>query len=350
MTSATINGTLKLSQSKPFVPYVGFARHFVTTTRRVTNTPLGQWRHLFSPVKYSTRGLVTLSWIPKGCLSFFVSYSTHEDSASDSLLSRLVTSNLLHGERRPLNQDAFMGHLIYLSHPVLRYKGTKDQVPSISIPSVVGHGIVPSIIKTKGSLMLHKDVGSLPCTYEGELCWLVLRQLYTKLFGKRELQLRKCTHQIGLGQGLEVLLSNDWWERTQLTMVVPHRGQVTLGAVGKKFEQALGRKPVSRSPPWFLLQFWPPGLYLSSRPDFVQWWTLIRKCKIKQTLSFPSSFPLRCFITVLKQQLRQVDINSACVAQMRDYRGEESQASPDGEARVNHIWWHVFGYSHFTLV
>lgn len=52
--------------------------------------------------------------------------------------------------------------------------------------------------------------------------------------------------------------------------VVPHRGQVTLGAVGKKFEQALGCKPVSRSPPWFLLQFWSPGLYLSSRPDVFQ--------------------------------------------------------------------------------
>lgn len=158
MISVTIDGTLKLSQSKPFVPYVGFARHFVTTTRRVTNTPLGQRRHLFSPVKYSARGLVTLSWIPKGCLSFFVSSSTHEGSAGDSLLSRLVTSDLLHGKRLPLNQDAFMGHLIYLSHPVLRYKGTTDQVPSINIPNIVGHGTVPSIIQTKGPLMLHKDV------------------------------------------------------------------------------------------------------------------------------------------------------------------------------------------------
>lgn len=75
--------------------------------------------------------------IPKGCFYFFVSSSTHEGSASDCLLCRLVTSNVLHGERLPLNQDAFTRHLIYLSHSVLGYKGTKDQVPSINIPNVV---------------------------------------------------------------------------------------------------------------------------------------------------------------------------------------------------------------------
>lgn len=158
MTFVTIDGTLKLSQSKPFVPYVGFVRHFVTTARRVTNTPLGQRSHLFSPVEYSARGLVTLSQIPKKCLSFFVSSNNHEGSTSDSLLCRLVTSNLLHGERLPLNQDAFTRHLIYLSHSVLGYKGTKDQVPSINIPNIVGHGTVPSIIKTKSPLMLPKNV------------------------------------------------------------------------------------------------------------------------------------------------------------------------------------------------
>lgn len=78
----------------------------------------------------------------------------------------LVSASLLHGERFTLNQNALMERLIYLASPVLGDKGTEDQDLYTKIYSVVGDGPVPSITETKGTPMLHKAVGRLPCMYE----------------------------------------------------------------------------------------------------------------------------------------------------------------------------------------
>jgi hypothetical protein len=44
-------------------------------------------------------------------------------------------------------------------------------------------------------------------------------------------------------------------------------GQVVLGSIRTQTKQAMGSEPVSRSPPWPLLQSLPPGPALSSFPD-----------------------------------------------------------------------------------
>jgi hypothetical protein len=54
----------------------------------------------------------------------------------------------------------------------------------------------------------------------------------------------------------------------------------------------MGNKPVSSIPPWPLHQLLTPGFLtcLSSRPDFLQWWTVLWKCKPNKP--FPPHFAL----------------------------------------------------------
>lgn len=111
-----------------------------------------------------------MSQIPRKRLSFLFVCSV--------LMGRvLVNSNLLYGERFTLNRNAVMELLIYLSGPV--YPSTKGQrIRTLTQKlSVVGDGPVSNITETKGTPMLHKDVGNLPCLYEVELYW----QLYVNL-------------------------------------------------------------------------------------------------------------------------------------------------------------------------
>lgn len=55
--------------------------------------------------------------------------------------------------------------------------------------------------------------------------------------------------------------------KAQLTVGRATPGQVVLGSIRTQTKQAMGSEPVSRSPPWPLLQSLPPGPALSSFPD-----------------------------------------------------------------------------------
>ena len=76
-----------------------------------------------------------------------------------------------------------------------------------------------------------------------------------------------------------------------------------LGSIRKQAEQARGSKPVSSTCPWPLHQPLPPG----SCPDFLQWSTVLWKCKLDKPLLSPACFWSWCSVIVIVTPTRIPD-------------------------------------------
>jgi hypothetical protein len=81
-----------------------------------------------------------------------------------------------------------------------------------------------------------------------------LRQL--KLSQRKELQLRKCLHEIQLFKAFSQLVIKG--ERPLVGGTIS--GLVVLGSIREQDEQARGSKPVKNNPPWPLHQLLLPDL------------------------------------------------------------------------------------------
>ena len=100
---------------------------------------------------------------------------------------------------------------------------------------------------------------------------------------KREYQLRKSLQKLRLQTSLQgIFLISDWWWRALPIVGGPTRGLVVLDFIGKQAKQSHGEGKSSKQQPSMASVSAPASKFLpwvSSCPDFLQWWATTWKCK-----------------------------------------------------------------------
>lgn len=163
------------------------------------------------------------------------------------------------------------------------------------------------------SKWLTLNVGKWSRAFQSEIACVLHSFMSTppkvESFGKVKTQLRKCPHQIALGQARDTFLIHDWWGRTQISVGGTIPGLVVTTSPRNQAEEStseqasnehhsstvLASAPASRFLPWLPSEtdcvLW--GELTLSSPGYFEWWcltTAIEKPKLDSIFTVKPSF------------------------------------------------------------